>query len=135
MIGSTSDGAQYYGVNGMVTSGQGNTDEQLNARRPKPVFFWTNGEVMKWLKRCCEEYYELYGNIFLENEITGRSLIRINEETLKRMGVENGTHRDEIARIILKLKLKSDIIEIKDLERKIQTPATNQVSNSFSSIR
>lgn len=98
-----------------------NDDIDLSGRRPRPVFFWTNGEVMKWLKRCCEEYYELYGDKFLDNEITGRSLIRINNDTLKRMGVENPKHRDDITRIILKLKLKSDMIEIKDLERKVQS--------------
>lgn len=97
-----------------------NNDDNLSTRRPRPVFFWTNGEVMKWFKRCCQEYYELYGDKFLDNEITGRSLIRINNETLKRMGIDNQKHRDEITRIILKLKLKSDMIEIKDLERKIQ---------------
>lgn len=90
--------------------------DDLNNRRPRLVLCWSNGEVMKWLKRHCEEYYELYGNTFLENEITGRSLIRLNDESLKRMGIDNAGHRDEICRLILKLKLKSDIIEIKDLE-------------------
>ncbi|KAF7496690.1 Protein aveugle [Sarcoptes scabiei] len=108
-------------INSMNSNQNQQCGEDLSSRRPRPVFFWSNGEVMKWLKRCCEEYYELYGDKFLDGEITGRSLIRINDETLKRMGIENGKHRDEIARIILKLKLKSDMIEIKDLERKVQT--------------
>ena len=98
-------------------NGSGGADD-LNGRRPKPVFFWSNGEVMKWLKRHCQEYYEMYGNVFLENEITGRSLIRINEQALLRMGIEDPEHRDQLARIIVKLKLKSDIIEIKDMEKK-----------------
>lgn len=134
MISSSSCSSDQQFFNGTITTAGGGGDESLNARRPKPVFFWTNGEVMKWLKRCCEEYYELYGNIFLENEITGRSLIRINEQTLKRMGIENEIHRDEIARIILKLKLKSDIIEIKDLERKMAT-STNGKAASYNTIR
>ncbi|OTF79389.1 protein aveugle-like protein [Euroglyphus maynei] len=101
-----------------ITSNEQSSGDQIG-RRPRPVFFWTNGEVMKWLKRCCEQYYELYGDKFLDNEITGRSLIRIQQDTLKRMGVDNPIHRDEMTRIILKLKLKSDMIEIKDLERKM----------------
>ncbi|XP_054168876.1 protein aveugle-like [Oppia nitens] len=89
-------------------------------KRPKPVFFWNNADVMKWMKRHCEQYYGLYGNAFLENEITGRSLVRMTDSTLERMGIADNGHRDDIQRIILKLKLKSDIIEIKDLEKKSQ---------------
>lgn len=89
-----------------------------DSRRPKPVFFWNNADVMKWLKRHCEEYYGLYGNTFLENEITGRSLVRMTDVTLERMGINDPQHRDDLCRIILKLKLKSDIIEMKDLEKK-----------------
>lgn len=118
---NTANGIVGYGSGGQaVVGGDGtaSTSTDLNSYRPKPVFFWSNGEVMKWMKRHCEEYYQLYGNVFLENEITGRSLIRINEFALERMGIENAEHRDQIARIILKLRLKSDIIELKDLERK-----------------
>lgn len=73
---------------------------------------------MKWLKRHCEEYYGLYGQLFLEHEITGRSLVRMNDVSLERMGINDAEHREELCRIILKLKLKSDILEMKDLEKK-----------------
>lgn len=89
-----------------------------DSRRPKPVFFWNNADVMKWLKRHCEEYYGLYGQLFLEHEITGRSLVRMNDVSLERMGINDAEHREELCRIILKLKLKSDILEMKDLEKK-----------------
>lgn len=55
---------------------------------------------------------------FLQHEITGRALFRINEGTLLRLGIENSNHRQEIWREIMKLKLKTDILEIRDLERK-----------------
>ncbi|RWS14949.1 protein aveugle-like protein [Dinothrombium tinctorium] len=89
-----------------------------SSRKPKLVFFWNNADVMKWLKRHAEEYYGLYGHLFLEHEITGRSLVRMNDVTLQRIGIKNGEHRDHISRIILKLKLKCDILEMKDLESK-----------------
>ena len=54
----------------------------------------------------------------MENEITGRSLIRLNLSSLERLGVKNEAHRDELYRAILKLKLKSDILDLKDLEKK-----------------
>jgi len=109
-----------------------NKSGQQDSRRPKPVFFWNNADVMKWLKRHCEEYYGLYGNTFLENEITGRSLVRMNDITLERMGINDAQHRDDICRIVLKLKLKSDIIEIKDLEKKSEFGMTSSMTTGMS---
>ncbi|XP_076319252.1 sterile alpha motif domain-containing protein aveugle isoform X2 [Tachypleus tridentatus] len=94
-------------------------DAQKESRnRPKAVFFWTNADVMKWLRRQCQEYHSLYSHLFLEHDITGRSLVRIRDTTLESMGISNKEHRDDLCRKILKLKLKSDILEMKDLERK-----------------
>lgn len=86
-------------------------------RKPKHLSQWTNADVIKWLKRHCEHFYEQYGELFLEHEITGRSLCRINDNMLARMGIELQDHRDELRRIIMKLKLKSDMVKLKDLER------------------
>jgi len=95
------------------------TSDQTNkSNRPKPVFFWNNADVMKWLNRHCEEYHGLYGNLFVEHEITGRSMVRMNAVSLSRMGIADARHRDDLLRTILKLKLKSDILDLKDLERK-----------------
>lgn len=86
--------------------------------RPKPVFFWSNADVLKWLRRHCQDYHNQYAGLFLEHDITGRSLVRMNDSTLEKMGIIDKFHRDELCREILKLKLKSDILEMKDLERK-----------------
>lgn len=86
-------------------------------RKPKHLSQWTNADVIKWLKRHCEHFYEQYGDLFLEHEITGRSLCRITDNMLERMGIELQDHRDELRRIIMKLKLKSDMVKLKDLER------------------
>lgn len=86
-------------------------------RKPKHLSQWSNADVIKWLKRHCEHFYEQYGEIFLEHEITGRSLCRITDSMLERMGIELQDHRDELRRIIMKLKLKSDMVKLKDLER------------------
>lgn len=99
------------------TNGAGG-DTGTATSRPKLVFFWNNADVMKWLKRHSEECYSLYGQLFLENEITGRSMVRMTDVTLQRMGIQDPKHRDELLRIILKLKLKSDILEMKDLENR-----------------
>lgn len=120
----TKEGSGGYGWSAHPTPTNNWQNTDGNSRRPKPVFFWNNADVMKWLKRHCEQYYGLYGNAFLENEITGRSLVRITDSTLERMGITDPTHRDHICRIILKLKLKSDIIEIKDLEKKSENASS-----------
>ncbi|CAG9129453.1 unnamed protein product [Plutella xylostella] len=52
------------------------------------------------------------------HDITGRALVRINDNTLLRMGITAREHRDAIWREILKLRLKTDIVEIRDLERR-----------------
>lgn len=51
--------------------------------------------------------------------MNGRALIRINSMALERMGVSNPVHREEIWREIIKLKLKSDVLELRDLENQI----------------
>jgi len=45
----------------------------------------------------------------------------MNATALERMGITNPTHRQEIHRELLKLKFKSDILELRDLESQIPT--------------
>lgn len=54
--------------------------------------------------------------IVLQHDITGRSLLRINDNTLIRLGISNAEHRNAIWREAMKLRLKTDIMEIRDLE-------------------
>nr|CAD7461361.1 unnamed protein product [Timema tahoe] len=91
---------------------------QHKTARPRPVYLWSVLDVQKWLRRHCSDYYPLYWEKFQQHDITGRSLIRFNESTLVRLGVDNAEHRQEIWREIMKLRLKTDIIEIRDLERR-----------------
>jgi hypothetical protein len=44
--------------------------------------------------------------------------MRLREDSLSRMGIVNNEHRDAILREVLKLRLKSYIMEIRDLELK-----------------
>lgn len=55
--------------------------------------------------------------IYFQHEIIGRALIRINENQLYRMGITNPDHSQDICREILKLRLKTYILEFRDLER------------------
>lgn len=60
----------------------------------------------------------VYRTALFQHEITGRSLIRLNEGTLYRLGIHNSEHRQEIWREIIKLRLKTAILEIRDLEHR-----------------
>lgn len=83
--------------------------------RPKPVNLWTVADVQKWYRRHCSDYQQ-YIELFLQHEITGRGLLRLNDNSLQRMGINNNRDREAIWREIVKQRLKTDIIEIRDLE-------------------
>jgi len=44
----------------------------LNSCRPKSVSQWSALDVQKWLRRHCGDYYHLYSEAFLEQDITGK---------------------------------------------------------------
>ncbi|KAJ6649625.1 Protein aveugle, partial [Pseudolycoriella hygida] len=83
--------------------------------RPKPVYLWSVADVLKWFNRVCGDYNN-YCHNFLHHEITGRALLRMTDNSLLRMGIENNREREAIWREIIKLRLKTDIMEIKDFE-------------------
>ncbi|KAL5233526.1 hypothetical protein ACI65C_000936 [Semiaphis heraclei] len=97
----------------MILEDNQNVVKPRNSRaaRPKVVYQWTVQDVQKWF-----DYYVLYGEKFLQHEIIGRALIRINENQLYRMGIINQDHSQDICREILKLRLKTYILEFRDLE-------------------
>ena len=90
----------------------------VKAQRPKPVTQWTAADVQKWLRRHCNEYYSLYSIKFLEQDITGRSLVRLTDNSLLRLEIVNSQHRQAILREISKLRLRSNILLLKDIEMK-----------------
>lgn len=53
-----------------------------------------------------------------KHDITGRALLRISDNSLRRIGIDNEQHRMEIWREIMKLHLKADMLELKDIERR-----------------
>lgn len=100
--------------------------------RPRPVFMWTVLDVQKWFRRHCSDFQpsvsggatsetfpvEEYVKLFADNDITGRTLLRMTDDSLYRMGIHNNEHRNAIYFEVLKQKLKEDILTIRDLELK-----------------
>lgn len=65
----------------------------------------------------------------LQHDISGKALIHMNDESLIRLGINDTAHRDAIWREILKLKLKADIQELKEIEMSFKYPEQPFFSN------
>lgn len=88
-----------------------------NGRQVKPVYIWTKMEVQKWLRRHAPKAAEKYAHKLDEHQITGRTLIALNDAKLTRMGIAEQELRDEMVTEILKLRLKIHMQCFKGLER------------------
>ncbi|KAL9704606.1 hypothetical protein quinque_008124 [Culex quinquefasciatus] len=92
------------------------TKTKSKTARPKPVYLWTVADSQKWLRRHCSERGATYSDLFQKHEITGRALLRITDDSLHRMGIEDEKDREDILREMIKQRLKTDIMEIRDME-------------------
>jgi len=97
-----------------------------NAQRPKSVAQWSVVDVQKWLRRHCGDYYHLYCEAFLDQDVTGRCLVRMTENSLLRLGIAHPEHRQFIWREIGKLRLRSSILHLRDQERRLAMISSNQ---------
>ncbi|KAK2720527.1 protein aveugle-like [Artemia franciscana] len=86
--------------------------------RPKPVYLWNSADVLKWFRRHCGDYYSEYADLLTKHGISGSSLLQLNEVMIREMGMVNNEHVQEIWRQIMKLKLKADIMELREFEKK-----------------
>ncbi|XP_074648603.1 protein aveugle-like [Tubulanus polymorphus] len=86
-------------------------------RKTKPVYFWTSADVQKWMKRYCPVYFNLYGEIFAEHDITGQALIRLSDCKLNYIGVSTKAHRDEILQRVLQLRVRCEMLEFRNMEQ------------------
>jgi len=91
------------------------TAQKGTTTRPRPPALWSVHDVVQWFERHCGDLGIQYSELFLQNNISGRTLLQINSAGLERMGISNPAHLHEIWREIIKLKLKSDILELVEL--------------------
>ncbi|RUS68965.1 hypothetical protein EGW08_023274 [Elysia chlorotica] len=82
--------------------------------KTKPLHFWTSADVNKWLRKHGGLYFELYGDLLSKHEVTGRTLIRINDIKLERMGILDTTHRHDLMQFILRLRLKHEMSDLRN---------------------
>ncbi|XP_073488278.1 sterile alpha motif domain-containing protein 12 isoform X2 [Lithobates pipiens] len=75
----------------------------------KPVAFWTQHDVCKWLKKHCPNQYQLYHPSFKEHDITGRALLRLTDKKLERMGISPESQRQYVLQQVLQLKVREEV--------------------------
>ncbi|XP_077425820.1 sterile alpha motif domain-containing protein 10a [Vanacampus margaritifer] len=74
----------------------------------RPVVLWTQQDVCKWLKKHCPHNYLAYVEAFSQHAITGRALLRLNADKLKRMGLVQETLRQELLQQVLQLRVQEE---------------------------
>jgi len=83
--------------------------------KPKPLYFWSTSDVNKWLRKHGGVYYELYGDLLSEHQITGRTLIRMTDIKLEKIGILDTSHRHDLMQFFLRLRLKHEMNDIRNL--------------------
>lgn len=76
-------------------------------RQTKPVYIWSQVEVCKWLKRHIPQAQAVYADLFSKHDITGKTLLALNDAKLQKIGVGDADHRSNILNEILKLQMKN----------------------------
>jgi len=84
-----------------------NSASSISHRQSKPVSIWSPMEVCKWLKRHIPPSQSLYIDLFAKHDITGKTLLALNDIKLQRIGISDDQHRATIMNEILKLQMKN----------------------------
>ncbi|XP_065912620.1 nucleolar protein dao-5-like isoform X2 [Dysidea avara] len=82
---------------------------------PLQIHGWQNQHVQQWLHQLSEEFYNKCHTKFQHHAITGHTLLRLNEDQLKLMGISDSKLRETLAGLIAKLKVRQAQIELSGL--------------------
>ncbi|XP_063780546.1 sterile alpha motif domain-containing protein 12 isoform X2 [Pseudophryne corroboree] len=86
-----------------------NAPKPSSVKGTKPVAFWTQHDVCKWLKKHCPNQHQLYNESFKEHDITGRALLRLTDKKLERMGIFQESQRQYVLQQVLQLKVREEV--------------------------
>ncbi|CAF3734219.1 unnamed protein product [Rotaria socialis] len=94
--------------------------------------FWTNPDVLQWMKNSLPELFNKYGGFFKAHGIRGRTLFMLNDNLLLEMGITDSQDRAQFRIEIAKLKIKSDLLTLKNTHHKgnIRFLEENPISES-----
>ncbi|XP_076441533.1 sterile alpha motif domain-containing protein 12-like [Babylonia areolata] len=100
------------------TSGTDGAPRKVLKGKPKPLYFWTSADVNKWWRKHGGRCYEQYGDLLTKHDVGGRTLIRMNEIKLEKIGITNVEDRHELMQHILRLRLKHEMADLKNLDQR-----------------
>ena len=76
----------------------------------KAVYFWTNDDVNKWLRKHCMQYFQIYSSVFKEHDITGTSILHNNQSIdVIRLWAQN------LRVLCCKILSQNNYIEVKEI--------------------
>jgi hypothetical protein len=91
------------------------TPEASTEGLPFPVQEWDSSQVQTWLRQLNDFLYTNYNKLFKEHQITGRSLLRIQDYQLTQMGIDNQKHRSVLTSAISRLKIYQAGLDLKQM--------------------
>jgi len=80
--------------------------------------FWTNSDVLQWMKASLPELFNKYGGFFKAHGIRGRTLFMLTDNLFLEMGINDPQDRAQFRIEIAKLKIKSDLLTLKNTHHK-----------------
>jgi len=114
-----------------MTSQTFNRNTQIPSH--KNVLLWNVDDVVNWLGRSCSvDIQSRYAQRIQYHDINGRALMRMNDEKLQIIGIENSSHRYEILKEIYKQQLRCQEKHFKELNQHLSGRIENHsVSQSL----
>jgi len=128
----------------LATHRQSSATLRMTTQNTKNVLMWTVDDVVVWLGQCCSvelqsryaqtiRYHETDFDLFFLwivfykqqhfksgcSHINGRALMRMDDEKLQLLGIENATHRYEIIKEIYKQQLRNHEKYFKELNQSL----------------
>ncbi|XP_029452184.1 sterile alpha motif domain-containing protein 12-like isoform X4 [Rhinatrema bivittatum] len=81
----------------------------------KSVSQWTVEDVCDWLRSGSLEERDFLVEVVGSHAISGRALLRLTDQTLKRMGFHQKSQRHEVLQAVLELRLQQELEDLMDI--------------------
>lgn len=94
--------------------------------QPVSINRWNTDRVLDWFSKRFPNYYESYKTHFIQNQITGSSLLEFNANCLNQMNIFDSTLREQMLEEIALLKIKNEY----EFVRRFKSPSTNNSSTT-----
>ncbi|XP_075253537.1 sterile alpha motif domain-containing protein 12-like [Convolutriloba macropyga] len=85
-----------------------------------PCGHWSTEQVVSWLKRTDVHLAEKYADVFLEHDVNGAALIKLNDKTLRELGVQLESERSQLMHQIYRQIIKQEIFDLQRVMDSVQ---------------